>query len=305
MAATLLSKTQISAFEAILGRAMPEDRARLHEVSGQVAAAAAEAAPHWDFELPGKRAEAVLSAAFGARLTDDVRRAQVAKWALELPVRVPPLLLPQSVMDGYPIWIDRIAKYLTDTPGAYDPDYWAKDVRMTLGLSTPGSRTQLIDLTSPLGPRQVVMHGLSGRGFNSLSAYMAAGGPGKTWLETHTESRDLVDFNEAGWDNLWAAAADILKTRPNLAGCIGSSWFYDPPLSQISPKLAYLIERPTRNGAFMIHQGPGEIHTQRASMSPTRKALIDEGKYTARSWIVAWPRKPLIAWAEKYRAGQA
>ena len=40
-----------------------------------------------------------------------------------------------------------------------------------------------------------------------------------------------------------------------------------------------------------------EIHTQRAATSsPTRAALIEKGEYTARSWIVAWPRAALIRW---------
>ena len=75
---------------------------------------------------------------------------------------------------------------------------------------------------------------------------------------------------------------------------IGSSWFYDPPLEQISPRLAYLRLNPTRNGAFMIHQGPGDVHTERAAASPgSRRALIEKGEYLPRCWIVAWPRAPL------------
>ena len=123
------------------------------------------------------------------------------------------------------------------------------------------------------------------------------------WLEVHTESRELSDFNEAGWDRAWATAAEICKRRPEMAGMLGSSWFYDPPLEQISPRLAYLRLNPLKHGAFMIHQGPGDIHTQRAATSsPTRAALIEKGEYTARSWIVAWPRAALIRWADARKA---
>jgi len=88
-----------------------------------------------------------------------------------------------------------------------------------------------------------------------------------------------------------------------MAGMLGSSWFYDPPLEQISPRLAYLRVNPLKHGAFLIHQGPGEIHTQRAATSsPTRAALIEKGEYTARSWIVAWPRAALIKWADARKA---
>ncbi len=85
---------------------------------------------------------------------------------------------------------------------------------------------------------------------------------------------------------------------------IGSSWFYDPPLTEISPRLAHLRLNPLKGGAFLVHQGPGEIHTERAATaSASRKALIDSGEYVARSWLMVWPRKQLIAWADARREG--
>jgi hypothetical protein len=209
------------------------------------------------------------------------------------------------VLDLYPEWIQRLADFLTAAADPYDRDYWAKDVRISLVLSVPGARTQMIDLSSPMGPGQVLRHAREGWGWSVIPAYAAAQA-WKPWLEVHTESRELSDFNEAGWDRAWAAAAEILKRRPGMAGMLGSSWFYDPPLEQISPRLAYLRVNPLKHGAFMVHQGPGDIHTRRAATSsPTRAALIEKGEYTARSWIVAWPRAALIKWADARTAQQA
>lgn len=298
----LLTPEQIAAFEAVLGRVSADDRARLHALKEEAAAAAEASAPHWDFDQPAHRAEEALRAAFGDALTDDHRRALVALWALEMPARVPAADLPLAVLELYPEWIQRLADFLTAAADPYDRDFWAKDVRISLVLSVPGARTQMIDLSSPLGPGQVLRHAREGWGWSVIPAYAAAQA-WKPWLEVHTESRELSDFNEAGWDRAWATAAEILKRRPHMAGMLGSSWFYDPPLEQISPRLAYLRLNPLRHGAFMVHQGPGEIHTMRASTSsPTRKALIEEGKYTARSWIVAWPRAALIRWADGRKA---
>ncbi|WP_374514742.1 hypothetical protein [Brevundimonas sp.] len=299
----LLSPARIAAFETVLGRISADDRARLHELKDAAATAAEASAPHWDFDQPAHRAEEALQAAFGPALTDDHRRALVALWALEMPARVPAADLPPAVLALYPEWIQRLADFLT-AADPYDRDFWAKDVRIALVLSVPGARTQMIDLSSPLGPGQVLRHAREGWGWSVIPAWAAAQA-WKPWLEVHTESRELSDFNEAGWDRAWATAAEILRRRPHMAGMLGSSWFYDPPLEQISPRLAYLRLNPLRHGAFMVHQGPGEIHTQRAATSsPTRKALIEEGKYTARSWIVAWPRAALIRWADGRKAEQ-
>ena len=300
-----LSPARIAAFEAVLAKVSAEDRARLHGLKDAAAAAATASAPHWDFDQPSHRAEEALAAAFGDALTDDHRRALVAIWALEMPARVPAADLPPASLELYPDWIGRLADFLTAAADPYDRDFWAKDVRLSLVLSVPGARTQMIDLSSPLGPGQVLRHAREGWGWSVIPAYAAAQA-WKPWLEAHTESRELSDFNEAGWDRAWATGAEILKRRPEMAGMLGSSWFYDPPLETISPRLAYLRLNPLRHGAFMVHQGPGDIHTQRAATSsPTRAALIEKGEYVARSWIVAWPRAALIKWADARKRSMA
>lgn len=293
-----LAPAHAAHFRAVAARVTPADRARIEALKDAAAAAAAVSAPHWDFDQPSHRAEEALAEAFGPALTDDHRRALVALWALELPARIALEGLPRAVLDLYPEWIGRMAAFLAEGANPYDRDFWAKDVRLSLALSVPGARTQMIDLSSPMGPGQVLRHAREGWGWSVVPAYAAAQG-WKPWLEVHTESRELSDFNEAGWDRAWATAAEILKGRPHMAGMLGSSWFYDPPLETISPRLAYLRLNPLQHGAFTVHQGPGEIHTQRAAnSSPTRREMIEKGEYTARSWLVAWPRAALIRWAD-------
>lgn len=300
-----LTPAWIAAFEAVLNKVPAEDRARIAALAPAAAEAATASAPHWDFDQPGHRAEEALAAAFGPALTDDHRRALIAHWALEMPGRITAADLPQASLALYPEWIGRLADFLTAAADPYDRDFWAKDVRISLVLSVPGARTQMIDLSSPMGPGQVLRHAREGWGWYVIPSYIAAQS-WKPWLEVHTESRELSDFNEAGWDRAWATAAEICKRRPQMAGMLGSSWFYDPPLEQISPRLAYLRVNPLKHGAFLLHQGPGEIHTQRAATSsPTRAALIEKGEYTARSWIVAWPRAALIRWADGRAKGSA
>ncbi|HRO32276.1 MAG TPA: hypothetical protein PLQ03_02575 [Brevundimonas sp.] len=285
-------------FQAVLSRLKPVELAAVQAAAEPAAQAAAAAAAHWDFSLPAARVDQVL----GQDASDVVRRGLIAHWALTTPERAAAAGMPPAVMDLYPFWLDKLAGFLDLADDPYDADFWAKDVRFVLALSVPGARSQVIDLSSPMGPGQVIRHVREGWGFKAIFDYLRAGHR-KTWLEVHTESRHLDDFNEDGWNRAWATAAEICRARPDLAGMIGSSWFYDPPLTEISPRLAHLRLNPLNGGAFMVHQGPAEIHTQRAATaSPTRKALIDSGEYTARSWLMVWPRKALIAWADARRA---
>jgi hypothetical protein len=296
------STNPAEAFQSVLDTLSAEERARVRSVQEAAARAAEAAAPHWDFELPAKAVDGVL----GHDATDALRRGLIAAWALELPLRAASLNLPTAVMDLYPYWTERLAAYLSKAEGAYDRDHWAKDVRFALALSVPGARSQVIDLSSPLGPRQILQHVQDGRGLEPLVRYVQARGWGRPWLEVHTEARWLKDFHEEGWNRAWATAAEICRSRPELGGMIGSSWFYDPPLTEISPRLAHLRLNPLEGGAFMVHQGPSDIHTERASTaSPSRKALIDSGQYVARSWLMVWPRRELIAWADRRKAEPA
>jgi hypothetical protein len=297
-----LTHAHIEAFQAIRNRLSDADRDRVDAASVEALDPARAAARHWNFELPAHAANAAL----GSDASDDMRRALIATWALEMPERVAAEDLPVEVMDLYPWWLDRLSEFLSAAEGGYDRDHWAKDVRLVLVLSVPGARSQILDLWSRVGPRAVLLSGLEGHGWGSVLAYLKAQGWRRIWLQNHTESRHTEDFNEAGWDRTWVTSAAICKARPGVAGMMGASWFYDPQLEKISPRLAYLRLNPVRGGAFVIHQGPGEIHSQRSgATSPTRRALIESGEYTPRSWLLAWPRSTLIAWADRQKAQPA
>jgi len=194
-----LSKTQIAAFNAVRARLTADERTRVDIASVEAVDPAVIAAPHWNFDLPSHAADRAL----GEDASDAMRRALVATWALELPGRARQAALPGEVMELYPYWMDKLAEFLTaasETDAAYDADHWAKDVRLALVLSVPGALTQTIDLSSPMGPGQVVRNGREGHGWSQLIHYVRAQGWKRPWLEVHTESRQLADFNEAGWD---------------------------------------------------------------------------------------------------------
>ncbi|WGM46960.1 hypothetical protein KOAAANKH_01834 [Brevundimonas sp. NIBR10] len=301
----MLSPSQVEAFKGVQQRLAPDLLNRVLTASVEAVYPAQASASHWNFDLPSHAADEALE----ADATDAMRRALVATWVLEMAERVETAALPVEVHELYPFWLDKLAAFLTeaaDGDAEYDRDHYAKDVRFALVLSVPGAKTQTIDLSSPMGPGQVVRNGRDGYGWSQVLAYAKAQGWKKPWLEVHTESRHTDDFTEAGWDRAWATAAAICKTRPELAGMIGSSWFYDPPLETISPRLAYLRLNPLKGGAFIIHQGPAPIHSERCgATSPTRRAMIESGEYLPRSWLVAWPKSTLIPWAEARKAAMA
>lgn len=281
-------------FRRILARLTDEDRACVDRVHRPSAEAAINAAGHRDFGEPARQVRRIG----GEQCSGDVQRGLIARWMLDLPGRVQKERLPRTVLDLYPFWVDHLATWISRQQGDYDSDYWAKDVRFALALSVPGNRTQMIDLVSYCSPGQIVRDAAWRAELKTLLSYLKCGGWHRQWLQTHTESRHLDDFHEAGWDRLWHTAADICASRKHLAGMLGSSWFFDPPLETISPRLAYLRQNPVAGGAFLADQGVGPTHSERAgATSPTRRALISSGQYVPHSWLLAWPRRSLLTWA--------
>ena len=87
----------------------------------------------------------------------------------------------------------------------------------------------------------------------------------------------LNEFNEQGWDKCYLRIADLLDLRKDIQGMIGTSWFYDPQLLEISPRLAYLQKCPLERGAFLLRHGTGHFDIEHATMtSKTRRRLYNE-----------------------------
>ena len=289
-----LSTSQIASFAAVIDRLPEAEAQRIEDRLVPCAEAARRAGRHWDIAAPARQ----IMDAMGSQTSGDVQRALVALWALRLPSAIAPQRLPDAVLGLYPFWLDRLAEYLVAATGPYDTDAWVKDVRLVLGLSVPGARSQIIDLFWPMGLGETVRHVRDGHGLEPMLRYVGEAA-WRPWLQNHTESRHLVDFTPEGWDQCWTTAADICRSRPDVAGMMGASWFYDPQLEAISPRLAYLRADPVRHGAWLVHQGPSPIHAERASAtSPTRRRMIEAGEYVPRGWLLAWPRRALIRWAD-------
>ncbi len=230
--------------------------------------------------------------------------ALVAHLAVGLSERVSTMVLPDSVVELYP---DTIARLATHLATADLSEYWTgdddflKDVRIVAGYSVPCG-AQDVDLHSTISRRSGLKSIVTQRDVRAGARVIGIGGP--PWFGIHTDSRFTGDFNEAGWERCYLRIADLLESRPAVKGMVGTSWFYDPQLPAISPRLGYLQSTPIDNGAFVVRHGPGAIHTERATAtSPTRRELYEQGRYLPVCCSLIWPREALLRWAKRQTAG--
>lgn len=179
---------------------------------------------------------------------------------------------------------------------AYPDDSFLKDYRFATMMTVPCG-AQVVDLAERPGFKSITAI----MGKSPRTAWQIATAD---WFRPHTEGRYLDEFNEEGWNRCYAEVVDLYHFVPNIAGMVATSWFYDPALLEISPRLAYLQRVPVEAGALMVCHGTSQFDIDSSTKtSPTRRKLYEEGKYTPQCWSIIWPRERMIEWRERHWTG--
>jgi len=122
------------------------------------------------------------------------------------------------------------------------------------------------------------------------------------YVTTHTAARTLRHFNEHQMNSAYLRIAELMKMNPRIKGLYRRSWFLDPKLEDISPKLGYLRKVPLQNGAKLFAAGSTKQDIKYAlAVSRTRRRLHKEGKYLPTGHAFIWPRKEFLLFVEKDR----
>ena len=151
---------------------------------------------------------------------------------------------PQDIKDLYDSNFERIMKEIESRNQIGSYNYAHDKFRKNLALCS----LKMI----PAGAAKIHLSGISRRFiFNKglaqliriLTFVLFELGGFSPLFEMHSDSNDpelLSDFNENGRVKFYKRVSLLLKTQQDVKGIFGSSWFYDPKLEIISPRLAYL-----------------------------------------------------------------
>jgi hypothetical protein len=286
---------------AVAHDTFPEENRTFHRLLPQTAALARAAASHWNFSAPADIVDQLLQLphAFsrGSDPRDRTRLRRVAVARLALKFFQVDDRLPESVKRLYPDFFARLL--LTGIRDEYCDDHFVKDVRYALGVTIPTGALQF-DLNTGVGPKVILRDFLMTGSLDSSLRYATSFGWGR-WYGNHLDLRALKEFTPEGWTASFARIAEVLELNPAVRGVAGVSWFYDPEVARISPHLAY-VQTPLRYGAFLAKMRTPPHDVDNALVrSPTRKKLYAEGKYVPACYLLAWPRRRLLAWAERLK----
>ncbi len=299
---TLIQDDSILAFRRIVSD-LPDDRAR---VLGDIISEILSLDRNGNAVGVGNELNGIfLEKTANYSLNDQVvlKKALVAKMALDLPSVVEKMDLPKSVLELYPDTfgrlVDELGRDMDNSLHTID-NYLLKGIHFTFGLSVPCG-AQTVDMISTIKARSLLHSILRTAGLGVVFRYLRAGGHG-SWFRIHTDINNLTDFHEKGWDACYLRIAELLECREDIRGMVGTSWFYDPQLLEISPRLAYLQKRPLERGAFALSHRTSPFDIESATMkSKTRRRLFEEKRYNPKVYSIVWPRQALIDWAKEIR----
>lgn len=214
------------------------------------------------------------------------------------------LALPPRVMAHQLRHYERILTRPEPTRAAcaIDDDLFLKDFGLaSLRLIAAGSN--LVDVNSGVG-RSMLLKG----GWRDLPRRLmlfARLGGFRPCFEIHAHKFYMDEFNEEGRNECYRCCAALYPLYPRVLGMIAGSWFYDPAIATISPRLAYLREVPERGGASVLFASFGEDARRNAlAKSETRRRLYESGAYRPAGHVLVWPRAAQLAWARTHAGAQ-
>lgn len=205
--------------------------------------------------------------------------------------------LPESLLPYYAENITRILLRATK------PDDWASSARSDIFLKDLGIlRMTLIPCASHLifrhsgVPRSLIMQQSPAHLVRALVFFGIRTRGFAPFLENHVHPEMLTHFNPKGRERCYELVGELLQRWPESRGLMGLSWYYDPAVPIISPRLAYLCDVPKRARALFLPAGSGpDVVGGATSTSETRRKLFEAGKYLPTRYLMAWARNDLLA----------
>ncbi len=173
---------------------------------------------------------------------------------------------------------------------------------VSLRLYVAGSN--LVDYRCGI-PRSFILREGLPKAWSNLRVMMHIGGF-RPYFQGHIHRFNLDSLNEHGRDDFYRCCVELYALHPQVLGMFCSSWYYDPALDAISPRLSYLRTTPLAGGAHLMRvETGGEAIANATAKSQTRRRLYDLGKYAPKTYMFVWGRNDMETWARTHPRAEA
>ena len=140
-----------------------------------------------------------------------------------------------------------------------------------------------------------------------LAQYIATrlGGFKPVW-QTHLQRQPRgIHMTEETFVRAHLEIARALKRHPQVRGIASTSWYYDPEIDAVSPRLGFVHELLAANGCF-VFEIPCDDAMRASALygSRARQQAYSEGTYRPRAFARLWGRDAFLSWAERQSGWQ-
>lgn len=224
----------------------------------------------------------------------------IANSASHLQSDAMPALLKEEYLANYERILNRVESNI-DANLHLSDDVLAKD----LGLCTRrlfATGYAIVEIRHSMARRTAMLGGL--RQFVTYLSmyYLSFYGKGP-FLSNHFHPELSSLFTPEGRIHHFRLVATIMEWRPEFKALVGTAWFYDPELVEISPHLTYIREYPESNGAKFFRETLDL--SGNALTSSKRRELHERGAYQPRSYKMVWKRDSMLSWLHREFPSQA
>ena len=180
-----------------------------------------------------------------------------------------------KVQSSYKAYLERLCLMLTfDDVQLSDIDIFWKELAIARLQFFP-VQAGVVEFYSGFGVKQgISFNALQTISFLSILIRFGR----KPYYQVHTHTPVLHNFSSEGWINSYCQIAEMLKDNPHINGIMRGSWFFDPKLKKISPRLSYLQDLPLQNGAQTFCIGKDNSGS---AISKSKSRFIQMRSYSA------------------------
>lgn len=108
----------------------------------------------------------------------------------------------------------------------------------------------------------------------------------------------MLTYSKRAQERMFRNLAGCLELHPEIRGVLAGSWWHDPHLDTWSPHMTYLRSGWTQRGARLFRWDKSDDARRLAAKgNAARQEAIQSGAYDPTEYMVVWPRRSLIAWA--------
>jgi hypothetical protein len=138
------------------------------------------------------------------------------------------------------------------------------------------------------------------QGWHFINALIQARG-NKPVCRLHIHLSEINGLTAAGWQKTCLELAQLLQLNKHLKGVVGASWFYDPAIATISPRLAFISELLNEMQASCFFSSLENEKSGAFSRSATRKQAFASSQYQPKEYVFFMPRGRLLAWYKRQK----